>query len=127
MTGILDTHTFIWMDSDSAQMSAAARAFVLDPGNTLLLSVASVWEMVIKLQTGKLRLTRPLDDILRDQVGVNVALLRVELPHVLAVRTLPPAHKDPFDRLLAAQAVVEDAAIVTADPVFRQYPVTVIW
>ena len=127
MTGLLDTHVFAWMDSDSSQLSEAARAFILDPANVLLLSVASVWELVIKHQLGKLPLTRPLDDILRDQIGTNVDLLRVELPHALAVRGLPPVHRDPFDRLLAAQAVAEGAALVTADDVFAQYPVTVVW
>lgn len=127
MTGLLDTQAFIWMDSHPARLSAAATVFVLDPANTLFVSVVSVWEIVIKNQTGKLPLSRPLEDILRDQQAKNIRLLDVNLTHVLAVRGLPVVHKDPFDRLLAAQAVAEGAVLITADKVFQQYPVQVVW
>jgi PIN domain nuclease of toxin-antitoxin system len=127
VTGLLDTQAFMWMDSDPAKLSLAATVFVLDPANTLLVSVVSVWEIVIKHQIGKLPLNRPLEDILRDQLARNIQVLDVNLGHVLAVRSLPIVHKDPFDRLLAAQAIVEGAVLVTADPVFGQYPVQVVW
>lgn len=127
MTGLLDTQAFIWFDSSSAKLSAAARAFIADPANDLLLSAASVWEMVIKYQLGKLPLTQPIASIVTAQVGTNVRLLAVTADHALTVLQLPPVHKDPFDRILAAQAIAEGAVLISADQIFSQYPVTVVW
>lgn len=89
--------------------------------------MVSVWEMVIKQQLGKLTLARPLHTILAHQQANGIRVLPVSLSHVLAVETLPTPHKDPFDRLLVAQANVEGAAILSADPIFAQYPVKVLW
>jgi PIN domain nuclease of toxin-antitoxin system len=138
MTGLLDTHTFIWWDSDPDQLSATALAFLQDPANTVLLSVVSPWEMLIKQQLGKLTLRLPLQQILAQQQANGIQILPVRLEHVLAVEGLPTphndpfdrllaAHNDPFDRLLAAQAKVESVALVSADPIFAQYPVQVLW
>jgi len=127
MKGVLDTHTFIWGDSDPGKLSAAARTFIADPANEVLLSVVSVWELVIKLQLGKLTLARPLPTILAHQQANGIHVLPVTLSHVLAVETLPTPHKDPFDRLLVAQANVEGAVILSADPIFAHYPVKVLW
>lgn len=127
MKGLLDTHTFIWWDSDPAKLSAAAHAFIADPANEVLLSVVSVWEMVLKLQLGKLTLARPLPPILAHHQANGIQVLPVALSHVLAVETLPTPHKDPFDRLLVAQANVEGAVLVSGDPIFAHYPVKVLW
>jgi PIN domain nuclease of toxin-antitoxin system len=127
MKGLLDTHTFIWWDSDPSKLSAPALAFISDPANAVLLSVVSVWEIVIKLQLGKLTLARPLHTILADQQANGIHVLSVTLPHVLAVEGLPTPHKDPFDRLLVAQANVEGAVLVSADPIFAHYPVKALW
>jgi PIN domain nuclease of toxin-antitoxin system len=127
MKGLVDTHTFIWMDSDPTRLSSAAAMFLQDPSNIILLSVVSVWEMLIKLALGKLTLRMPLQTILAQQQANGIQILPVTLDHVLAVESLPAAHKDPFDRLLVAQANVEGAVLVTADAIFAQYPVTVLW
>lgn len=125
---LLDTHAFIWWHSDPARMSPAALQLCQDPANTVLLSVASVWEMQVKLQLGKLRLDVPLADLIDSQCQANdLEMLPVFLPHVLALEGLPASHKDPFDRILVAQAKVEDAYLVTHDAVFRQYPVRLAW
>jgi PIN domain nuclease of toxin-antitoxin system len=124
---LLDTHTFIWWDSDPTQLSAPALTALRDPGNEVWLSVASAWEMVIKAQLGKLSLRLPLADVVREQAANGLRILPVTLAHVLGVAGLPPAHKDPFDRLLAAQAHAEGAEFVSSDPVFRHYPVRVLW
>jgi PIN domain nuclease of toxin-antitoxin system len=124
---LLDTHAFIWWDSDPAQLSPAALAALQDPANEVWLSVASVWELVIKAQLGKLALRLPLADIVRQQQANGLRVLPVSLAHVLAVEGLPPIHKDPFDRLLIAQANVEGAELVSADQVVRQYPVRILW
>jgi PIN domain nuclease of toxin-antitoxin system len=127
MKGLLDTHAFIWWDSEPSKLSAQALAFLQDPANTVLLSVVSVWEMLIKFQLGKLTLRAALAGIVAQQRANGIQILPVTLDHVLAVERLPTAHKDPFDRLLAAQANVEGAVLLSADPIFAQYPVHILW
>ena len=127
MKGLLDTHAFIWWDSDSAKLSASARAFIQDPGNSIALSVASVWEMLVKSDLGKLTLTQPLREILIRQQANGISILPISLDHVLRLEAFPRPHKDPFDRMIAAQAAVEHMTLVSADPIFAQYPVTVLW
>jgi PIN domain nuclease of toxin-antitoxin system len=123
---LLDTHAFIWWDSDPGKLSAKALAALLDPANDVWLSVASVWEMVIKVQLGKLALRLPLGDVTQQQAN-GLQVLPVALAHALAVEALPAIHKDPFDRVLVAQANAEGAELVSADPVVRHYPVRVFW
>lgn len=127
MKGLLDTHTFIWWDQTPSKLSTAASGFFHNPASIILLSVVSVWEMLIKFQLGKLTLRMPLQTILAQQQTNGIQILPMTLDHVLAVESLPAAHKDPFDRLLVAQANVEGAVLVTSDAIFAQYPVTVLW
>jgi PIN domain nuclease of toxin-antitoxin system len=125
---LLDTQAFIWWDSDPARLSPAATIALRDPANMVLLSAASVWEMVIKLQLGKLTLRLPLADIVAQQQQDNgMLLLPLTTTHALAVARLPAVHKDPFDRALAAQAITEGAELVSADAVFAAYPIRVVW
>ena len=125
---LLDTHAFIWWDSEPAKLSLQALAQCQDRANNLLLSVASVWEMQIKFQLGKLKLNLPLAEIIASQQQKNnIAVVPVELAHVLALQTLPPHHKDPFDRLLIAQANFEGATLLCNDPVFSKYDVHTLW
>lgn len=127
MKGILDTHTFIWWDSDPSKLSGAAQLFLRDPTNTIFLSAVSVWEIVIKHQSGKLILTMPVQSIVARQRSNGLLILPAMLNHVYAVGALPMVHKDPFDRLLAAQAITEGAALVSADPIFAQYAIHLVW
>ncbi len=125
---LLDTHTFIWWDSEPAKLSPQAIALCQDQQNSLVLSVASVWEMQIKLQLGKLKLTLPLAELIESQQQTNhLETLPVLLTHVLALQHLPAHHKDPFDRLLIAQANIEDVVIVSNDPMFPKYTDKVVW
>jgi PIN domain nuclease of toxin-antitoxin system len=125
---LLDTHAFNWWDSDPAQLSARALAMCQDRDNELLVSVASAWEMQIKTQLGKLTLAVPLANIFANQQLTNqVEILPVTLAHVMALDALPQHHRDPFDRLLVAQATVEQASLVTRDQSLAPYPVTIIW
>jgi PIN domain nuclease of toxin-antitoxin system len=125
---LLDTHSFLWWDLQPGRLSANARSALHDPSNQLLLSVASVWEMQIKLQIGRLNLNMPLDQMIARQRRRNrIRILPVTLAHVLALQSLPLQHKDPFDRLLIAQANAEGAVLVSHDPVFAQYPVQLLW
>ncbi len=124
---LLDTQIFIWWDSEPQKLSAQALALCQDQTTTLVLSVASVWEMQIKSQLGKLDLDRPLAEIVESQQLINnVELLPIRVTHVLALQHLPPHHNDPFDRLIIAQALVEAMPVVSADTIFPLYPVTVL-
>ncbi len=125
---LLDTHAFIWWDSEPARLPPAVLAACQDLQNSLLLSVAGVWEMQIKLQLGKLQLIVPLGEMIEtQQQSNNLEILPVRLAHVLALQDLPSYHKDPFDRLIIAQAGVEDAVLVSNDSLFTKYPVQVLW
>jgi PIN domain nuclease of toxin-antitoxin system len=124
---LLDTHAFIWWDSDPARLSVPALAALRDPANAVWVSVVSIWEIVIKSQLGKLTLRLPLPDIVAHQQANGIQILPATLAHTLAVERLPPVHKDPFDRLLIAQANEEGAELVSADPIFAHYPVRLLW
>lgn len=125
---LLDTHTFIWWDSDPTQLSPTALAYCSDPANELIVSVVSLWEMQIKHQLGKLTLRLPLSEIMATQQATNGAIILPILPaHIFRLDDLPSVHKDPFDRLLIAQAMVEETILLSADPVFSAYSVRVMW
>lgn len=127
MRFLLDTQIFIWWDSEPQKLPAQALALCQDQANTLVLSVASIWEMQIKSQLGKLDLDRSLAEIIESQQLINnVELLPVQVAHVLALQHLPPHHKDPFDRLILAQALAEGLPVVSVDTVFPLYPVTIL-
>jgi PIN domain nuclease of toxin-antitoxin system len=124
---LLDTHAFFWWDSDPGRLSPAASAAVRDRSNVVLVSTVTIWEMVIKAELGKLTLRLPLADIVAQQQANGMVVLPVTLPHTLAVQGLPPIHRDPFDRLLIAQANAEGAELVSADHLIARYPVQVLW
>ncbi len=125
---LLDTHTFIWWDSDPDQLSDRVLSLLSDREHELLLSVISLWEMQIKSQLGKLTLRLPMAEIVAGQQARNqLVVVPFELDHVLRLDDLPAAHRDPFDRALVAQALALDAHLVSHDPLVRQYPVNTIW
>lgn len=126
MKVLLDSHIFLWWSSEPDRLSPTVRA-LLEGDDTILLSLASVWEMQIKIQLGKLTVMPELEKLLDDQQVANgLELLPITVEHILALGTLPPHHRDPFDRLLIAQAINEEAVLVSADPLLRQYPVQII-
>lgn len=128
MNFLLDTHVFLWCVTAPHLLSARGGQVCGDPSNRLLLSVVNVWELVIKVGVGKLKLDDPVTDIVDYLLDRgNVTILGVELAHALRVGTLPSLHKDPFDRMLVAQALAEDAVLLTADPLVRRYPVPTDW
>lgn len=125
---LLDTHTFIWLDTAPEKLSPTALAACEAPDNELYLSVVSAWEIQVKAQLGRLTLDVPLKDMVKVQQTDNgLKILPVELRHVYALETLPQVHNDPFDRLLIAQARAEQAHLVTADSQLKLYPVDILW
>ena len=128
MTALIDTHVFVWMDTDSAKLSPTAMRYFADPNCKIVLGVVSVWEVAIKSAKNKLALTGDLEKVLHDIQERNpLHILPLEVVHALEVRKLPAVHNDPFDRMLAAQALVENAVLSTADPIFKQYPIQSDW
>lgn len=124
---LLDTHIFIWWADHPEKLSQAALSALEDEANELLLSVASVWEMQIKIQLGKLKLRLPLRELVKTQQETNdLTVSPVALTHVLALDALPFHHKDPFDRLLIAQSIEEDLTLVSADSQFSAYSVKLL-
>jgi PIN domain nuclease of toxin-antitoxin system len=125
---LLDTHTFIWWANEPEKLSEKAVTACQDNSNTLILSVVSVWEMQIKMQSGKLKISRPIEELIKTQQQANgLQVLPIELAHVLSLSSLTSHHKDPFDRLLIAQANVEGAILISVDPVFASYGIKVLW
>lgn len=125
---LLDTHTFLWLAEAPDKLSPTVRGLILDPDTVLILSVISLWEILIKSALGKLSLRLPLRRLLTEQQNTNgLHILPVTLDHVLALDGLPLHHKDPFDRLLIAQATVEGLTLASVDHVFSHYPVALVW
>jgi PIN domain nuclease of toxin-antitoxin system len=124
---LLDTHIFIWSDETPERLPQHVLSALEDEANELVLSVASVWKMQIKIQIGKLKLRLPLIDIITEYQNANgLRLLPIEFGDVLALNQLPFHHKDPFDRLIIAQAITGDFTLVSADTNFSNYPVKIL-
>jgi PIN domain nuclease of toxin-antitoxin system len=121
---ILDTHAALWWLSGDERFGSSAEDYLTDATNQVLLSAAVVWEVAIKRSLGKLAAPADLVPVLTE---AGAAATPITLEHAAAVEHLPPHHRDPFDRLLIAQAKVERAAIVSADPELRAYDVPVVW
>jgi PIN domain nuclease of toxin-antitoxin system len=125
---LLDTHTFLWWINNDPLLTDSARAAIANERNECFLSLASCWEMAIKTSIGKLRLTRSVDRFITEELTANnFQILTIDFRHVAKIETLPFHHRDPFDRLLVAQALVEKMTIISADAVLSEYGVKRIW
>jgi PIN domain nuclease of toxin-antitoxin system len=125
---LLDTHTLLWWVAASGGLSRKAKAVIGSARNECFVSVASGWEIALKVSLGRLRIDGALDRFLPEQLAANgFQPLAIDLKHAARVASLPFHHRDPFDRLLVAQALEEDLAMVTADPVFAKYGVNRVW
>ena len=128
MRALLDTHAFLWWITDDSRLSLRAREIIADGRNDLFFSAASGWEIAIKANLGKVEVPDDLQRFLTEQLSRNaVQVLPVYLSHALHVYTLPSHHRDPFDRLLVSQAVLEKLALLSADPHIARYPVDLVW
>lgn len=125
---LLDTHVFLWWIEDAPDLSRKARAAIANPDNQCFLSLASSWEMAIKLSLGKLRLPDAIERFIPQQLAENgFSQLQIDFRHVARVASLAFHHRDPFDRLLVAQAMEEKLSVVSADKQFAKYGVKRIW
>ncbi|MEB3174689.1 MAG: type II toxin-antitoxin system VapC family toxin [Cyanobacteriota bacterium] len=127
MNLLLDTHTFLWFVNDDSRLSQFHKNLIENESNDSYLSLASLWEMSIKYNLGKLRLEPSYEDFVKKEVnGSNVILLAIKLEHIKANASLPFYHRDPFDRIIIAQSMTENIPIITLDVVFKQYSVELI-
>jgi PIN domain nuclease of toxin-antitoxin system len=125
---LLDTHTLLWFVSKQSECSALALESISDEDNEIYVSLASIWEMAIKVTAGKLQLSRPVSLFVAEQFEINgFALLPITLSHVVRTTQLALEHRDPFDRMLIAQSLFEDIPIISRDGVFDRYGVSRIW
>lgn len=128
MTLLLDTHTLLWFALADAQLSTTAHALIVDVNNEKLVSPASWWEIAIKMSVKKYSLTVPHETFFEAAITANgFRVLNIEPRHTAGLVGLPHHHKDPFDRLLIAQALVEGVPVVSADAAFDPYPVQRLW
>ena len=128
MRVLLDTHTFLWFLLEDPQLSTTASDVIIDPTNDVEVSPATYWEIAIKIRLGKYALPEPYDIFIEREITTNdFHILPIEPKHTAVLTTLPLHHRDPFDRLLIAQALVEAMPILSVDTAFDAYPVTRLW
>ena len=128
MRVLLDTHAFLWWVADSPKLSDEAREIIADKQSEPVFSAVSAWEIAMKAGVGKLTLPDSPRRFVTEQLARNALdVLPIHVRHALGVHDLPDLHRDPFDRLLVAQAVAEDLTILTADTLVTRYPVQTVW
>lgn len=125
---LLDTHAIIWAYINDPKLSGTAANLIVDPANQCMVSPASYWELAIKIGTGKFALAESFPDFIQHAIfDAGFTILPIEPKHCELLTSLPRHHNDPFDRLLIAQAFVEQMPIVSVDTTFDPYPITRIW
>lgn len=128
MTLLLDTHVFLWFILGDPRMGPSARKIIESPDNDCYLSIASIWEAAIKVSIGKLPLGHPFESYISCKLAENgISILPISIAHAARMTALPFHHRDPFDRLLVAQAMTESMVIVSSDSILDRYQVTRIW
>ncbi len=128
MKALLDTHTWLWWLTDPERLGSEAQRMIADPGNDILFSIASTWEIAVKYSLGKLALPSSPDTLIPSELQKDgFTTLNVEHRHALRVAVLEHHHGDPFDRLLIAQAQCEGVPVLTCDPKFEPYGVDLVW
>jgi PIN domain nuclease of toxin-antitoxin system len=128
MNYLLDTHVFLWWITGASGLSAAAQQTLSQAAGRVLVSVVSLWEMAIKIKLGKLKMPEPFETYVLRQLQKNrMEILPIHAPHVFETLQLPPHHRDPFDRLIVAQARREDLLLISGDEALRAYDVKILW
>ncbi len=128
MKYLLDTHTLIWFLMGDKKLSDKARGLIDNPDNRKFLSIASLWEIAIKVSLGKLALNKPVEKLFPEQLHFNrIEILDITVDNLIKLTTLPFHHRDPFDRLIIAQALVEGLPVIGADVIFDAYGINREW
>lgn len=125
---LLDSHALLWFIGGDSNLSATARSLIEDTSHKTYVSIASIWETAIKVSIGKMTLTAPFDQLFPNHLDINgFELLPISVANTSRVATLPFHHRDPFDRLIAAQALDEECSLISIDSVFDAYGVDRLW
>lgn len=125
---LLDTHIFIWVDKGSEKITHAVEQILHDPDNRLHMSIVSFWEMQIKIQQGKLTISKSIEQILSQiKKEATYQILPVTEQHVINLEKLPNIHRDPFDRMMISQAITEDMVFISQDSLVKKYPIQVVY
>ena len=128
MKYLLDTHAFLWFILDDKRISANAKSIIKDSKNEIFFSAASAWEMAIKIKLNRLKIKSDLEPFIIEQLQANnIVPLSITISHSLYTERLPQLHKDPFDRLMIAQSIVEDLPLITKDQDIRKYNLKAVW
>ncbi len=121
MRYLLDTHTFLWFNEGSSELSKEAKEIILNSDNEIFISIASLWEISIKTAIGKLEIKGDYELILEDVVENNITILPINFAHTVSQNKLEFYHRDPFDRIIAAQSIVEKIDLISRDKIFDDY------
>jgi len=125
---LLDTHTFLWFIGGNTNLSNTARNVIEDTSNQRFISIATLWEISIKVSIGKLKIGFAFTELVEQEVyGNAIEILEISSEHLDELVKLPFHHKDPFDRLIIAQSLVEDATLISKDAAFQSYPIKLLW
>lgn len=125
---LLDTHAFLWFIAGDDRLSRRMRSLMTDGDRVLLLSIASIWEIAIKVSLGKLILAAPFAELIPEQLATNaIDILPIEVSDLSMLVQLPFHHRDPFDRLLAAQSITKSLPLISGDTIFDEYQVQRLW
>jgi PIN domain nuclease of toxin-antitoxin system len=127
MRVLIDTHALLWYLQGDASLSNLALATIEDKYNDVFISIASLWEIAIKLGLGKLELQRPFENLEADLQRLDIKILPITFAELNIYRSLPLHHRDPFDRILIAQSIDNSLTIITCDPLFEPYSIRVMW
>lgn len=127
MNYLLDTHTIIWFSQNNPQLSDLANEIIINPQNSCFISLASIWEMSIKIKIGKLNLIGNLYDFVNELIIMDFKFLNIKIEHVIEAGSLHRFHNDPFDRMIITQSLIEKIPILSKDSIFDFYKVERIW
>ena len=128
MKYLLETHALLWIVTDDSRLSTKARRYFLNKNNEIFLSIASIWEMAVKISLNKLKIEQTVGEFCKEHIiGNNIKILDIKLEHVLNLELLKFHHRDPFDRMLVCQCIYEKMPIISKDKIFTKYSVHRIW
>jgi PIN domain nuclease of toxin-antitoxin system len=128
MNYLLDTHTLLWIVTGDKLLSKKVKKLFLDEENEIFISIASLWEIAIKVSLNRLELGQPLSDFyLKHIIGNKIRLLNIKVEHLAVLEALKYYHRDPFDRLIVCQSIVEEIPLLSRDKAFSKYPIKRIW
>jgi len=124
---IIDTHVLLWFTIDDDNLSEKARRTIENSSNDVFVSIASFWEIAIKLSLSKLALDIPFELLFDEAEKLNISILNIKKEHLIRLEKLPFIHKDPFDRVIACQSIVEEYTLVSIDKIFDEYKIKRVW